>query len=276
MNDLRVELGEVNGHNRRHITYRSGEAEYTDTVDLANGWLREKSIERACLALGLSVENLQGLRRRALVRLAKEKDQADEDTSDPTSRPRPETLTLRQLYDEDLPIPDELIQGVLHKGTKLAFGGASKGYKSWVLESIAIAVASGIPWFGLQTRRSRVLFTDLELPRPFLRRRLETLQAAMDVPADVEDWLDVLPLRGFNASHREIIPLMINRMAGKDYGLAVLDPIYKLYGQGMDEKFAGCVAELMNSIERLTAETWAPPPSEPTTPKVTRPARTPS
>ena len=64
----------------------------------------------------------------------------------------------------------------LHQASKLQFGGASKGYTTWTLDYLAIAVANGLKWLGLETSRSKVLLLDMELQPAFCRRRLLTLQ----------------------------------------------------------------------------------------------------
>ena len=66
--------------------------------------------------------------------------------------------------------------------------------------------------------------------------------------------LDVWNLRGYSAGHSKIFPRAIERVGGNDYGLVVLDPIYKLYGDETDENSARDVAALMNSIEGLAVE----------------------
>ena len=172
------------------------------------------------------------------------------------SRPLPPIEDLCDLFRNSIPLPPELVDGILHKGSKLSFGGASKGFKTWTLDWLAIAVANGLPWLGFNTTRSKVLLIDMELQKAFCRRRLMTLQDALHITAE-PGWLDVWNLRGYAASHTEIFPRIIERIAGKDYGLVVLDPIYKLYGDTCDENSAGDVAALMNSIESLTVITGA-------------------
>jgi hypothetical protein len=144
----------------------------------------------------------------------------------------------------------------LHKGSKLSFGGSSKSYKTWALDALALGVAYEIPWLGYETRRSRVLLIDLELQEPFCRRRLITLQRAMQID-DAPSRLDVWSLRGFAASHDELLPRIEERIENGDYGLIVVDPIYKLYSTGTSENDAADVAMLMNGLERVAVTTGA-------------------
>jgi RecA-family ATPase len=249
--ELQFKLGERNGDGRQHVTYLNGEAKYPDCFDADNGFQRRESVTRALRAFRIGTKNVEALEAQ-LAQLVADAHSAGDD-----KKALPEILTLRQLYDLELPLPEELIQGILHQGSKLSFGGASKGYKTWTLQHMALAVAGGVPWLGFATRREKVLLIDLELQRPFVKRRLETLQGILNVPPDIEDWLDVWTLRGHSAGHREIFPRIIDRIAGGAYGLVVLDPVYKVYGDDCDENSAGDMAALMNSIERLTTKTGA-------------------
>jgi hypothetical protein len=155
-----------------------------------------------------------------------------------------------------MPTPPELIQELLHRGSKLQLGGASKSYTTWTLDALALAVAYGIPWLGFETSRAKVLLVDLELQPVFCRKRLLTLQTALGI-APEPGRLSVWNLRGFAAGHREIFPKIIKRIRGDGLGLVVLDPIYKLYGPGADENSARDVGDLLNSVEELTVETGA-------------------
>lgn len=73
MTDLRVLVGERNGDHRRHLTYRYGEQEYPDVVDINSGFQREQSVRKALELFGLPAENLPALVAE-VVKLAKEKD----------------------------------------------------------------------------------------------------------------------------------------------------------------------------------------------------------
>ncbi len=156
----------------------------------------------------------------------------------------------------ELPLPPELIQGVLHRGSKLSEGGASKGYKTWALMDMGMSVAYGLPWLGCETASAKVLYVNLEIQAAFARRRFETLAEAKGIIQE-SGRLDVWNLRGYATSHMEIFPPILDRIADGGHGLIILDPIYKLYG-GMDnENGAREMAALMNSIEYLAVQTGA-------------------
>ena len=152
-------------------------------------------------------------------------------------------------------MPPELIAGVLHKGSKLALGGSSKAYKSWLLLDMAVSVAHGLPWLGFETALGKVLFVNFEIQSYAWQRRIAAVTRAKGLelqPGQISLW----NLRGHAADFTKLVPRIIERAKQQSFSLIILDPIYKIYG-GTDENSAGDVAALLNSIERLTVETGA-------------------
>jgi hypothetical protein len=208
---------------------------------------REQFVKSGLQALGLPVRDVQAL--------GNELYQLIQQAGDSKSR-LPEIEDACTLCTRDMPLPLELIQGLLHRGSKLQLGGSSKSYTTWTLDALALAVAYGVSWLGFETRQAKVLLVDLELQPVFCRARLTKLQEAMGIvphPGQLSVW----NLRGYAAGHREIFPKIIKRIKGDGFGLVVLDPIYKLYGPGTDENSARDVGDLLNSVEELTVETTA-------------------
>lgn len=151
--------------------------------------------------------------------------------------------------------PDELVEGILHVGSKLAFGGSSKSFKTWSLLDLAISVASGAPWLGRSTTQGKVLFVNFEIQPHAWQRRIAAVAAAKGVEIK-PGTIQLLNLRGYAASYQLLIPRIIERARGQGFALIVLDPIYKLYG-GRDENSTGDMAEVMNALESLAVETGA-------------------
>jgi hypothetical protein len=159
------------------------------------------------------------------------------------------------LLAEKLEAPPELIRGVLHRDTKLVLGGASKSFKSWSLLDMAASIALGMPWWGLPTTQGRVLYVNFEIPRWAFRLRLQSLCEAKQAKS-FNGNLKTICLRG-KADDAEKMLARVEREIGRDkYDLIILDPIYKMLGDG-DENKAGDIAKILNRVEALLVKTSA-------------------
>ena len=168
----------------------------------------------------------------------------------------PDIVCSHLLMEDKTPLPDLLIEGLLHRGSKMSLGGGSKSFKSWTFLSMGLAIATGNPWLGLNTIKSRVLIVNFEIADVWMKHRLEqVVQAAGYAPAP--GWLDFWNLRGYSAPHAVIIPKIIERAKNRGYGLVIIDPSYKLIGQG-DENSASDVGAMMGSFEKITTQTGTP------------------
>jgi len=167
----------------------------------------------------------------------------------------PDLIDAAAFLAAPLDPPAELVAGILHRGSKLVFGGGSKSFKTWCLLDLAISVATGAEWLGRQTMQGRVLFVNFEIQPHAWQGRLRAVAEAKGVqlqPGQITLW----NLRGHAADFKTLVPKIIERARREGFALIVLDPIYKLYG-GTDENAAGDVAALLNSLERLATTTGA-------------------
>jgi hypothetical protein len=163
--------------------------------------------------------------------------------------------SARTLIDHSLTQPSVVVHGILHKGSKMVLGGGSKSYKTWSLIDLALSVASGTPWWGLETNKGRVLYINFEIQEGFFSQRLQNVMFAKDLRNDVLDNIDVWNLRGHCADLSTMMDTMLKEIE-KDYSLIVIDPIYKGMG-GRDENAAGDINTLLNQIERMAVKTGA-------------------
>ena len=167
----------------------------------------------------------------------------------------PDLIDAAAFVAELIDPPAELVEGILHKGSKLVFGGSSKSFKTWSLLDLAISVAYGADWLGRRTAQGKVLFLNFEIQPLAWQFRIIAVAKAKGVevkPGMIQLW----NLRGHAADFRQLIPQIIQRCRAENFALIVLDPIYKLYGN-TDENSAGNVALLLNALERLATETGA-------------------
>jgi AAA domain/DnaB-like helicase N terminal domain len=150
--------------------------------------------------------------------------------------------------------PVELLEGLLHKGSKMSLSGYSKSYKTWMLINLAISVATGTPWMGRASILSRVLYVNFEIQDWSWQERITAILSHRALKPG--DNLHLWNLRGHAADYRSLIPKIIQCTRAEKYDLIILDPLYKLYG-GVDENAAGDVAALLNALESLSVQTGA-------------------
>ena len=174
--------------------------------------------------------------------------------SKPDRLPLPGIDKAVDLCEEPEDEPEQIVHGVLHRGSKMVYGGPSKAYKSWTLIDLCISVASGVPWFDFATAKGRVLYINLELQRFAIRKRIMAVCRAKGLP--FPDNLDIWNLRGHARPMAELRRVLAERARTAGYSLIVPDPIYKTL-LGAEENDSGDISLVCNEIERLASETGA-------------------
>lgn len=180
----------------------------------------------------------------------------DVESPDGTQRknPLPQSLSLPELLKSAPEPPPEVIQGLIHRGTKTVLGGGSKTYKTWILMDMALSVAEGVPFWGYPTAKNRVLYLNMELQPYFGGSRFKSICNAKNIPlsSNIEVWT----LRGHASAIELIAQDIVQKAIGGNFTFIVLDPIYKLLGD-RDENSNGDIAMMLNVIEYLANETDA-------------------
>jgi hypothetical protein len=155
-----------------------------------------------------------------------------------------------ELVAERMSLPPELVEGLLHRGSTMVYGGGSKTNKTFAMMDLAVSVASGSPWWGLKTSQGRVLYMDFELQQSFFRERLDKIANAKGIPMAALDEIDVWNLRGHATDLSALTEEIIARIKDTPYSLIVIDPIYKVLGE-RDENNAGDINSLMNELDKI-------------------------
>ena len=148
-----------------------------------------------------------------------------------------------------------LIDGLLHRGTKMVLGGGSKSYKTWTLLNLALSVASGKDWFGHKVVNTGldVIFLNFEVPHEFFLDRARSVCNAMNIDPPMN--LKVWSLRGICNDLKLILETLQERLTN-GCALLCIDPIYKSLG-GRNENSAGDIGQLMNEVEAIVEQTGA-------------------
>ena len=168
----------------------------------------------------------------------------------------PKIKSAKKLVEQNIAIPSVVVDGLLHQGSKMVLGGGSKSFKTWGLCDLAISVASGVKWWGLNTHKGRVLYINFEIQEGFFGKRLESILTAKGLGDEALDNIDVWNLRGFCADLSMLMDKLLDGIQKDYYSLIVVDPIYKGMGK-RDENAAGDINTLLNEIERMAVKTGA-------------------
>lgn len=150
------------------------------------------------------------------------------------------------------------IENLLRSTETMNLISASKIGKTHFAISLAIAKAVGRMW--LQTfslTQGRVLYVDCELHPNTLGRRFTAIAAAMGVTmGELEGQIDILSLRGKLLDIIQLGPTF-QRLAKGYYSLIILDAMYRLIPQGIDENSNADLTTIYNQIDRYAEMTGA-------------------
>jgi hypothetical protein len=151
-------------------------------------------------------------------------------------------------------LPEVVVEGIIHAGSKVTVGGPPKAKKSWLFHDLVVSVASGQRFLGRACSQGRVLLIDLELLTYFLDQRVRAVAAAKGVGEEVFENIDVFPLRGHGCN----LELLIRNVLRSDrrYSLIVIDPLYRLLA-GLDDNQAKEMTKICHLIEHLATAAGA-------------------
>ena len=154
----------------------------------------------------------------------------------------------------DIPAPDELVHGILHRGSKMVLGGASKSCKTWTLLDLAISVSTGADWLGFPTTKGKVLYLNLEIQDRFMQGRVVSVREAKGIQNTPN--LAIWNLRGKAADISHLAPAIIAVAKSRDFALIIIDPIYKVMADRVENSAEG-IASLVNELERIAVQSNA-------------------
>jgi hypothetical protein len=168
----------------------------------------------------------------------------------PTDDALPGFKRASDVTPQEIILPEMIVDGLLHRGCKMVLAGGSKSFKSWSLIDLGLSVANGLEWWGLPTRRGRVLYLNFELINGFFEQRLDSVCKArsMDLPDNFLFWT----LRNHCYDLEVISRVLTTRAKAQELNIdmIIVDPIYKALG-GLSENDAGDMGLLMENIEKL-------------------------
>lgn len=169
----------------------------------------------------------------------------------------PRIFTYSQLQEE---YPEEkpyVVDGLYRLGETFNIVGASKTGKSWFALQMALSIVAGRRWLSKETMKGDVLYIDNELQKETLSKRLRCVASAMRIPEqEIDKGFHVISLRGDSRNLNELLPLFKTIGHGR-YQLIVMDALYRIIPQGVNENDNGQMKDVYNTIDGYAAMTGA-------------------
>ena len=168
------------------------------------------------------------------------------------SFPNPEDM----FSGEKLPLPPELIKGILRQGGKMSLTGPSKAGKSFLLMQLAIGIATGSVWLGHSCEQKKVLYINFEIDRASMQDRYWNICEAMEIEkSTLSGQLDTWNMKGHEALMSKLKDSLVRRCIKGGYGAVIVDPIYKtLTG---DENSATDMSTFTRFLDEICNKTGA-------------------
>lgn len=148
-----------------------------------------------------------------------------------------------------LPMPPDVIRGVMaEREVSVLYGQPGSG-KSWLALEMAYAVATGSPWLGMETSQHPVVYVDLEITLEAFSNRMERVRERLGAPEDA-DIRVVSPevAGGWNAG--DLVSAIDG--AGVRGALVIVDCLYML--ERDDENSNSAMAQLLQTLKRMCIE----------------------
>ncbi len=163
-----------------------------------------------------------------------------------------------ELLEHNPTLRPPLIEGLLRRGETMNVIANSKVGKSWLVNDLAIAVATGKPWLGLfPTVTGSVLLIDNELHQETIAHRLRQVAAARGVDIDPDDRsIAVWPLRGRLLDMGQIAATL-GKLERGAYSLIIVDAFYRVLLPDTDENSNASMATVYNVVDAMAEATGA-------------------
>lgn len=160
-------------------------------------------------------------------------------------------LRVSDLIDAHPDLRPAVVEGLLRQGEVANFVAAPKVGKSWLVHSLAAAVASGRPWLGRDTTAGGVLLIDGELHSETLAHRLRRTIAAAGLDQNaLAANLTVWPVRGRRHTFDTIARATRHVPAGT-YRLVVVDAMYRFMPTDGEENSNETMTRVYNEVDAI-------------------------
>lgn len=165
----------------------------------------------------------------------------------------PDMVSLAKYKDNQPPLPEELIKGILRRGHKMLISGSSKAGKSFLLMELCASIASGSEWLGFECKKGKVLYINLEIDSASCIDRFFRIFRRHRIDFKYLDNITIWNLRGHAVPLNELVPKLVRRIKDKNLDAIILDPIYKVITG--DENNASEMGAFCNQFDKICTET---------------------
>ena len=107
----------------------------------------------------------------------------------------PQIEDAAELISKPIVLPDDVIDGIVHRGGKIVFGGASKSFKTWLLTDLAVSVATGAEWLRIPDETRARALRQLRIPARLLCERIAAICDERQITLEA-GLFDIWNLRG--------------------------------------------------------------------------------
>ena len=157
---------------------------------------------------------------------------------------------LPEIVARPIPPPDWIVAGCFERGDKAELIAPAKLGKSFFGIGLALHVAAGLPYCGLEIPKARpVLYVNLEITADWFARRLKWQLAAHSI-AEPPRNLRIWNARGEGEEVRAHLVSVVRKTRPS---LVVIDPLYKLLAPGETENSSEGMRDLL-AFEEEVAE----------------------
>lgn len=147
-----------------------------------------------------------------------------------------------------------IVHGLLREGETMNIIASPKMGKSLLVSGLAISIATGMDWFGMNVEQGQVLHIDNELHVPTITDRYLKITKAMNLSHHLfSDNIDIVCHRG---KLKDLVAMgsMFDKIEPGQYKLIIIDAFYRALPQDTDENDNGAIASLYNRIDHYAAK----------------------
>lgn len=152
--------------------------------------------------------------------------------------------TLEELYNQQFPEQEWLVDGLIPLGSLSMFSGEPKSFKSYLTQCLAMSIATGQPFLGkFAVTSGKVLIVDEENPPRITRARFNDM--AMPPSKDIV----LLPKKGVRMDQPKSVEALLRLVDEVKPRLIIIDSLTKMHSK--NENQSNEMSDVFNEIKKL-------------------------